>query len=212
MTSKANLSDHGVSGRGKSASPSPFPPPTVSRLHLSPAAIKNRTQSRTTTLTHLLPQRSAVKVDWTRITSSLGLKGQTSAQLLAFKKRADEARRRIAQLSEQPTTLDMAPYRAVLKNQSVIDEIEKAMAGFKPQTVDVGRQIRLIEEFEKKALKGAEETRERVREELKSLEGALENIRSARPVEDLTVVSFCSSCSGDDRWIFERESSRVYAD
>lgn len=106
----------------------------------------------------------------------------------------------------------MAPYRAVLKNQSVIDEIEKAMAGFKPQTVDVGRQIRLIEEFEKKALKGAEETRERVREELKSLEGALENIRSARPVEDLTVVSFCSSCSGDDRWIFERESSRVYAD
>ncbi|CZS98765.1 hypothetical protein WAI453_001844 [Rhynchosporium graminicola] len=130
---------------------------------------------------------AALKLDWAKVTQSLGLRGQTAASLQAFKKRNEDARRRVQILSEQPQKVDFAHYKSVLKNQAVIDEIEKHFSTFKPATYDVGRQIKAIEAFEAQAVKNAEETKGRVDLELKDLEATLKNIETARPFEDLTV-------------------------
>ena len=121
------------------------------------------------------------------MTTSLGLRGQTVASLQAFKKRNDDARRKVQQLSEQPTTVNFAKYRSVLKNQAIVDEIEKRFVAFKPATYDVSRQLKAIEAFEVEAVRNAEATREKVDLELKDLEKTLTNIETARPFEDLTV-------------------------
>ena len=87
-----------------------------------------------------------------------------------------------------PQTVDFASYRKQLKNQAVVDEIENHFKAFKPQTYDVGRQLKAIEAFEAQAVKNAEETKGAVEAELKALDKTLDNIESARPFEDLTVV------------------------
>jgi len=130
---------------------------------------------------------AALKLDWAKVTSSLGLRGQTVASLQAFKKRNEDVRRRVQTLSEQPSKVDFGHYRSILKNQAVIDEIENHFKNFKPATYDVGRQIKAIEAFETQAIKNAEETKGRVDLELKDLEKTLKNIEEARPFEDLTV-------------------------
>lgn len=135
-------------------------------------------------------QRSAaLKIDWVKVTASLGLKGNTAAALQAFKKRNEDARRNVRLLSEQPQDIDFAHYRSLLKNHAAIDEIEKDFKAFKPVTYDVSRQIKAIEAFEAQAVKNAEETKGRVDEEVRDLEATLKNIEEARPFEDLTVVS-----------------------
>ncbi|KAK4042482.1 hypothetical protein C8A01DRAFT_44496 [Parachaetomium inaequale] len=130
---------------------------------------------------------AALKVDWAKITTSLGLRGQTVAGLQAFKKRNDDVRRKVQLLAEQPTTVDFAQYRAVLKNQAIVDEIEKRFNAFQPATYDVARQLKAIEAFEVEAVKNAEATKEKVDLELKDLDKTLRNIEEARPFEDLTV-------------------------
>lgn len=134
------------------------------------------------------------------MSTSLGLRGQTAASLQAFKKRSDDARRRVQALSEQPQTVDFAHYRSLLKNQAVVDEIEKHFSTFKPATYDVARQIKAIEAFEAQAIKNAEETKGRVDMELKDLEKTLKNIEEARPFEELTVVRICR-CGRIGYWI-----------
>ncbi|KAH6710798.1 ATP synthase d subunit [Leptodontidium sp. 2 PMI_412] len=130
---------------------------------------------------------AALKLDWAKVTQSLGLRGQTAASLQAFKKRNEDARRRVQILSEQPSKVDFAHYKSILKNQAVVDEIEKHFSTFKPASYDVGRQIKAIEAFEAQAVKNAEETKGRVDLELKDLAATLKNIEEARPFEDLTV-------------------------
>ncbi|OAX81815.1 ATP synthase subunit D, mitochondrial [Emergomyces africanus] len=138
--------------------------------------------------THHNQQRSAaLKLDWAKVSTSLGLRGQTATSLASFKKRNDEARRKVQVLSEQPQTIDFAHYRSVLKNQAIVDEIEQHFKSFKPATFDVNRQLKAIEAFEAQAMKGAEETKGKVELELQSLEKTLANIETARPFEDLTV-------------------------
>lgn len=60
----------------------------------------------------------------------------------------------------------------------------------------MGRQIKAIEAFEVQAVKSAEETKGRVDGELRELEATLKNIETARPFEDLTVVSIQVTTSG----------------
>ncbi|KAH7358115.1 ATP synthase subunit D [Plectosphaerella cucumerina] len=130
---------------------------------------------------------AALKLDWAKVTTSLNLRGQTVASLQAFKKRNEDARRKVASLRELPTEVDFAHYRSTLKNQAVVAEIEKRFAAFKPSTYDVARQVKAIEAFEVEAVKNAEATKEQVGLELKDLEKTLTNIEQARPFEDLTV-------------------------
>ena len=137
----------------------------------------------------MISQRSAAfKIDWARLNTSLGLKGSTAASLAAFKKRNDDARRKVQQLSAQPDSVDFSHYRLVLKNTAIVDEIEGHFKRFKPATYDVSRQIKAIETFEAQAVKSAEETKGKVDAELADLEKTLTNIETARPFEDLTVV------------------------
>ncbi|KAI0007026.1 ATP synthase subunit D [Xylariaceae sp. FL0662B] len=130
---------------------------------------------------------AALKIDWAQVTTSLGLRGQTVASLHAFKQRNDIARRKLQLLSEQPTTVDFAHYRSVLKNQAVVDEIEKRFKAFTPAKYDVARQLKAIEAFEVEAVKNAQETKQKVDLELKDLEMTLTNIETARPFDELTV-------------------------
>ena len=92
-------------------------------------------------------------------------------------------------LSSQPQSVDFQHYRSTLNNTAVVDEIEGHFKAFKPATYDVARQIKAIEAFEVQAVKSAEETKGRVDGELRDLEKTLKNIETARPFEDLTVVS-----------------------
>ena len=94
----------------------------------------------------------------------------------------------MAILSEQPQTVNFTYYRANLKNTAIVDEIEKSLSAFKPQTYDVNRQIKAIEAFEAQAVKSAEETKSVVDKELSDLQKTLKNIEEARPFDDLTVV------------------------
>lgn len=136
----------------------------------------------------VLQRSAALKLDWSKVTTSLGLRGQTVSSLHAFKKRNEDARRKVQVLSEQPTTVDFSAYRSVLKNQAVVDEIEKRFKDFKPNTYDVSRQVKAIDAFEVEAVKNAEATKQAVDLELKDLAATLKNIEEARPFEDLTVV------------------------
>lgn len=134
-------------------------------------------------------QRSAsLKIDWTKLPQQLGLRGNTAASLQAFKKRNDDARRRVQVLSEQPSTVDFSSYRSTLKNTAIVDEMERVMRDFKAKTYDVQKQVKAIEAFEAQAVKSAEETKGVVDRELKELEKTLKNIEEARPFSDLTVV------------------------
>ena len=132
------------------------------------------------------------------MSSALGLRGQTAASLQSFKKRNDDARRKVQVLSETPQTIDFEHYRSVLKNTAIVDQIEQHFKNFKPVTYDVNRQLKAIEAFEAEAVKGAEETKGKVEMELASLEKTLENIETARPFEDLSIVRIPSHlfCTG----------------
>ncbi|KAJ3483715.1 hypothetical protein NLI96_g6132 [Meripilus lineatus] len=129
----------------------------------------------------------AAAVDFTRVYSSLGLGKETVAALQAFRKRHMDAQRIHAQLSAQPTTVDLSHYRSVLKNKAIVDEAEKILQDFKPVTYDVSSHIKAIETFETKAVAKAQETSEKIDVELKDLQATLANIEEARPFEDLTV-------------------------
>ncbi|ETN37718.1 uncharacterized protein HMPREF1541_07341 [Cyphellophora europaea CBS 101466] len=133
------------------------------------------------------PTRAAAKLDWTKLPTQLSLRGSTASSLNNFKKRNDEARRRLTVLQDQPTSVDFGYYRSVLKNTAVIDEIEQYFKTFKPKTYDVDKQVRSIEAFEQVAIKNAEDTKGKVEIELKSLDKALSDIEGARGWDEMTV-------------------------
>ncbi|GAB1519044.1 hypothetical protein RhiTH_002110 [Rhizoctonia solani] len=129
----------------------------------------------------------AAAIDWTRIYGSLGLGKETVASLQAFRKRHSEAQRVHSLYATQPTTVNIAHYRSVLKNQAVVDEAERILREFKPVSYDVNEHVKAIEAFEAKAVAKAEETSVKIDEELGNLQKTLANIEEARPFEDLMV-------------------------
>ncbi|CAO1617396.1 unnamed protein product [Sympodiomycopsis kandeliae] len=136
---------------------------------------------------------SAASVNWNQILKSLGLGKNTTAQLQAFRKRSDEARRALAVLQEQKTDVDFSHYRNVLKNQAVIDQAEKIVKEFKPVNYDVNAQIKAIDAFEGKATEQAKATEQKIATELKDLKATLDNIQSARPFDQLTTTDMIAA-------------------
>ncbi|KAG5644932.1 hypothetical protein DXG03_007397 [Asterophora parasitica] len=130
---------------------------------------------------------TAVVVDFARIYTSLGLGKETIASLQAFRKRNTEAQRLATQYASQPTTVDLAHYRSILKNKAVVDEAEKVLKEFKPVTYDVSAHVKAIETFEAKAVEKAKETEAKIDIELQELQATLANIEDARPFDQLTV-------------------------
>jgi F-type H+-transporting ATPase subunit d len=95
--------------------------------------------------------RAAVKqIDWSKL--SVSLPKETVVSLHAFRKRNDEARRVLAELKQQRTDVDFDHYRKALKNQSIIDDAQKALNGFKPATYNLDAQLQAINQFEAKAV------------------------------------------------------------
>jgi len=129
---------------------------------------------------------AAVAVDFGRIYSSLGLGKGSISSLQAFRKRHSEAQRISNSIAGQPTTVDLSHYRAVIKNQAIVDEAEKILKNFKPLTYDVNTHIKAIETFEAKAVAEAQQTEQKIDEELEKLRQTLANIEDARPFEELT--------------------------
>jgi F-type H+-transporting ATPase subunit d len=142
-----------------------------------------------------------LKLDWSKLPTQLGLRGSTASSLASFKKRHDDARRRLQVLSDQPTTVDFAHYREVLKNTAVIDEIEQHFKNFQPKTYDVNKQIKAIEGFEQVAMKNAEETKGKVEVELRSLEKALGDIEGARGWDETTVDEIAEAAPEIDEYV-----------
>lgn len=134
-----------------------------------------------------LAKSASNKLDWAKVISSLKITGKTATQLSSFKKRNDEARRKLFELQSQPTTVDFEHYRSTLKNTEVVEKIEKFFKSYKPVTVNVSKQLSTIEAFESQALSNAKETEQVVAQELKDLQETLKNIESARPFDELSV-------------------------
>ncbi|GAB5589409.1 ATP synthase d subunit [Umbelopsis nana] len=130
--------------------------------------------------------RAAVKhIDWSKLTVSLPK--ETAASLQAFRKRNDEARRVLNELKQQRTDVDFDHYRKTLKNQSIVDDAQKALTGFKAATYSVDAQLQAIDQFEAKAVAKAQNTVQQIDAELKDLNATLANIEQSRPIEHLTV-------------------------
>jgi len=112
---------------------------------------------------------------------------ETIASLQAFRKRHSDAQRLQNQYSSQPTTVDIAQYRSVIRNQAIVDEAEKILKDFKPVTYDVKAHVQAIEAFEAKAILQAQAMEEKIDVEIKELQATLANIEEARPFDELTV-------------------------
>lgn len=134
-----------------------------------------------------LAKAASGKLDWAKVISTLKLTGKTATQLSSFKKRNDEARRKLFELEAQPTTVDFSHYRGVLKNTVVVDKIETFYKSYKPVNIDTTKQLSTIEVFEEQAMSNAKETEQLVARELADLQATLKNIESARPFDELTV-------------------------
>ncbi|KAK9712421.1 ATP synthase d subunit [Basidiobolus ranarum] len=131
--------------------------------------------------------RSAVThIDWSKL-ASLGLKKDTAASLITFRKRYDELKRTVDSLKEEKTDVDFTHYRSVLKNKKVVDQAEKAFSTFKPVKYNLDAQLKVISAFEDKAVKKAEFTAKQLDLEVSDLKETIKNIEQARPIEDLTV-------------------------
>jgi propanediol dehydratase small subunit len=76
----------------------------------------------------------------------------------------------------------------VLKNQTVVDEIEKSFKAFKPVVYDVLKTLDAIDAFGTVAVKNALTTKSKVDAELGDLQATLKNIEEARSFDDLTLV------------------------
>lgn len=131
--------------------------------------------------------KTATKLNWAQVIQTLGLTGSTASSLTAFKKRNDEAKKEHLALSTQSTDVDFEYYRAVLKNQAVVDEVAKAVADFKPVTYDVSKTLKTIDIFEQKAVENAKLTEKSVTDEIAQLQATLKDIEGARPFSQLTV-------------------------
>src|SRR5271156_1550270 len=129
--------------------------------------------------------RSAVaKIDWTNLPSALSLTPQITSSLTTFRKRNVDAHTKLNSLRAARTEVDFSYYRSTLKNQAVIDEIEKAAKAFKPVTYDVTTILKGIEGFEQEAIKSAQDTEKKIQEQLKDLETTIKNIEEARAADE----------------------------
>lgn len=65
---------------------------------------------------------SKAAVDFSKVLAS-GLGKQTAADLVAFRKRSDEAKRVVSQLKQLPSTVDFSHYKNVLKVRSACTRV-----------------------------------------------------------------------------------------
>ncbi|WOO81358.1 ATP synthase subunit d, mitochondrial [Vanrija pseudolonga] len=131
---------------------------------------------------------ASANVDWSKIYSGLGLNKETLTELQAFRARNTAAFNKAAAIKATVPELDLAHYKSVLKDQSVIQQAEKVLAEFKPADYDVSKWNGVVDAFEGKAVEAAKATVTKISSEEESLKKTLSNIQDARPFEDLTAA------------------------
>ncbi|KAG5513818.1 hypothetical protein PMAC_000856 [Pneumocystis sp. 'macacae'] len=137
---------------------------------------------------------AAAKINWTKLRSCYGLNATTISSLSEFRKRNSDAWTKVHALQEQTQNIDFDHYRSILKNHTVLNQIEKDIKTFKPLKCNTDAQIKVIDLFKAKALESAIKTADNVRKELIFLQETLSNIQKARPIEDLTVEDVLTAC------------------
>ncbi|KAJ3201715.1 ATP synthase d subunit [Clydaea vesicula] len=127
----------------------------------------------------------ASKIDWPALSQKL--KPDTLAAVSNFRRRHMELAKQLQDLKEQNRPIDFSFYKNTLKNKTVVENAEKAFAAFKPSTFDLSKQNDIIRDQEAKAIEAAKKTELKVKKELGELDELLQNIKTARPVDELTV-------------------------
>jgi ATP synthase D chain, mitochondrial (ATP5H) len=127
------------------------------------------------------------KIDWNKLTSALSLTPHTTSSLTSFRKRNVDAHTKLNTLRASRTEIDFSYYRSLLKNQAVVDQIERAAKQFKPATYDVGVILKGIDGFEAEAVKNAEDTEKKIAEQMVDLEETVKNIDQSRHPDELSV-------------------------
>ncbi|RKO99171.1 hypothetical protein CXG81DRAFT_14886 [Caulochytrium protostelioides] len=130
---------------------------------------------------------AATRIDWTGLAAKL--RPETTAAVGAFRRRHADLLKRVDDLKAKDAAgIDFAAYRAQLKqNAGVVAAAEKSFKAFKPATIDLAEQLKVIDAEEKKAVAAAKQTAAQVHTELTEMKQMLQDIESARPVDQLTV-------------------------
>ncbi|KAJ2244309.1 ATP synthase d subunit, partial [Coemansia sp. RSA 455] len=99
----------------------------------------------------------------------------------------EEAERQLTQLKEADRAIDFDHYRRILKNNDIVDKLEKVARAQKIVKVDLADQLKTISVFEAKAIASAELYVKETAANLADLNETVANIETARPVTQLTV-------------------------
>eukprot|EP00835_Amoeboradix_gromovi_P004470 NODE_349_length_10402_cov_0.251286.p7 type:complete len:160 gc:universal NODE_349_length_10402_cov_0.251286:3540-3061(-) len=114
------------------------------------------------------------------------LKPQVATELFGFLKQHQAVKQRVIQLRSQLNLkLDFAPKSGEYGKH--VKQAEKAFTSFKPKTFDTSIALKNIEAYEKVAMNRANETEKVVSGNLKKFETCLQDIKTAVPVEQLTL-------------------------
>ncbi|EMR10980.1 hypothetical protein PNEG_00583 [Pneumocystis murina B123] len=137
---------------------------------------------------------AAAKINWIKLLSSYGLSSSVISSLSTFHQWSLNTRAKIGILEEQLQNIDFSYYRSILKNKSLVNQIEKELKAFRPVKYQVDPQIKAIQQFETKAIENATKISENAKKELTELEMTLSNIQQARPIDELTVEDVLTAC------------------
>jgi len=117
---------------------------------------------------------------------SSALKPQVATELFSFLKHHQAVKQRVATLKSQINVkLDFTPKTGDYGKH--VKQAEQVYTSFKPKTFDTTVGLKNIEAYEKVAVARAESTSKFVADNLAQYKSCLENIKTALPVEQLTV-------------------------
>ncbi|KAJ1889753.1 ATP synthase d subunit [Coemansia sp. RSA 376] len=126
-------------------------------------------------------------INWPVVSSVLSKHTEITGSLAAFRKGYEEAERQLTQLKEADRAIDFDHYRRILKNNDIVDKLEKVARAQKIVKVDLADQLKTISVFEAKAIASAELYVKETAANLADLNETVANIETARPVTQLTV-------------------------
>ncbi|KAI8318850.1 ATP synthase d subunit [Martensiomyces pterosporus] len=126
-------------------------------------------------------------INWPVVSSVLSKHTEITKSLGAFRKSYEEAERQLTQVKEADRPIDFEYYRRVLKNQEIVDKLEKISQSQKVVKVDLADQLKTISAFEAKAVASAELYVKETEANLADLSETVKNIDAARPITQLTV-------------------------
>ena len=93
---------------------------------------------------------AVTKVNWSSLASKL--KPETLGALNAFRRQHSDLAKKLQDLRDLPTSLDLSPYQAALSNAKVLHEASKTLSAFKPASYNLKDRLDFIQKQESKAV------------------------------------------------------------